>query len=120
MLGILKDHKDALVLQDDFDELDDVGVLQLTAQRHLADGGLRNARIRNLFTLLVGLELLDGKLAGLALAAKGLVDAAISSGANESDDFVSLDNPDLGLIVDVTEAAVRWVCEKCVSAVESE
>jgi hypothetical protein len=76
-------------------QLDDVGVGQLGAQRHLADGRLGDARVGHHLALLIRLELLDGELAGLALPADGLVDAAIGSTADEADDLVPVNDTDL-------------------------
>ncbi len=88
VLGVLEHHEDGLVLEDDLDQLDHVGVVELRTQGHLADGRLRDARVRGLLALLVGLELLDGELAGLAVAAESLVHAAIGAAADEADDLV--------------------------------
>lgn len=99
MFGILKDHKDALVLEHNLTEANDISVVELTAKAHLTNSTLRDARVADLLTLLVGLELFDGELAnGLAVAADGLVDASIGTRADEPDDTVAVCDADLGLI----------------------
>lgn len=100
MLSIVKDHKDALVLENDFDESNDIGVIEFAAQAHLANGTLRDSSIADLLALLVRLKFLDGDfVAGRtrrsfaassnAGAAYSLVDTAIGSTADESDDAIS-------------------------------
>ena len=98
MLCILEHHKDALILENDLNQLDNVGVTQLRAERHLADGRLRNARVGGLLSLFVGLELLDGEFTRLALAAEGLVDATIGAAADEADDLVLVGHADFALV----------------------
>ena len=53
MLGILEDHENTLILQNDLDKLDYIGVTKLRAEGHFSDGGLGDARVLNLFALLV-------------------------------------------------------------------
>ena len=118
VLGVLEDHEDALVLEDGLDEAHDVGVAQLGAQAHLADGRLRDARVANQLALLIGLELLDSDVADRpgvrvardhALEGDGprsrLVDAAVGSTANEADDAVALRDARLGLVARAADAA---------------
>lgn len=102
VLGVLKDHEDGFILQDDLVQADDVGVAELAAERHLAHGGLRDARVGDDLALLVGLELLDGKLGpAVRLSAESrFVDAAIGTGADEADDFVAVDYTYFGLVAD--------------------
>lgn len=99
MFGILKDHEYALVLEHNLTETNDISVVELTAETHLTNSTLRDARVADLLSLLVGLELFDGELAdGLAVAADGLVDASIGTRADEADDAVAVCDADLGLI----------------------
>ena len=109
VLGVLKDHEDALVLEQRLHQANDVGMAQLRAETHLADGRLRDARVADLLALLVGLELLDGDLddgfrpvlgglQGGGAARRGLVDAAVGAAADEADDAVALGDAGLGLI----------------------
>lgn len=111
VLGVLKDHEYALVLEDDFDELDDVGVVEFGAEGHFSHGGLRDARVGDLLAFLVRLELLDGELAWLAMATMSLVDTAIGATGNETNDFVFVCYSHFALILDGS-SPVTWVyCE---------
>jgi hypothetical protein len=110
VLGVLEDHEDALVLEDDFDELDDVGVTELRAEGHLPHRRLRDAGIGDLLALLVGLELFDGKLARLALPTAGLVDTAIGTATDETNDIVLVRDMDFALVPDGSMAAVCGIC----------
>ncbi len=56
---------------------------ELAAEGHLADCRLADARVCDLLTLLIRLELLDRELAGLPMAARRLVDTTVCSTANE-------------------------------------
>ena len=112
MLRILEHHKDALVLQDDFDETDDIDMAQLGAQGHLTDGRLRDTSILDLLTLLVRLELLDGELADLTMAADGFVDPAVGPTADEADDLVLVYHTDFTLVGDVSRASIRRICDR--------
>lgn len=56
VLRVLEDHEDALVLEDDLDELDHIGMRQLRTKGHLPDGGLGETRVLDQLTLLVGFE----------------------------------------------------------------
>ena len=109
VLGVLEHPVDALVLEDDLDQLDHVGVVEFGAERHFTDRRLRDAGVGDLLALLVGLELLDGELAWLALAAEGLEDAAISATADEANDDVLLRDADLALVANWPSAAVCWI-----------
>lgn len=109
VLRILKDHEDTLVFEENLDELDNVGMPQLAAQRHLADGALRDAGVGNLLAFLIGLELLDGEFADLALTAEGLIDASIGTTANETNDSESLGNSDFGLVSDVARPSISRI-----------
>lgn len=40
MLTVFKHHEDALVFEDDFGQVDNVGMRQLCTQGHLPNGGL--------------------------------------------------------------------------------
>lgn len=46
-------------------------------------------------------EFLDGEFACLTVAADGFVDSAICSTANETDDFVAVDDSDFALISNI-------------------
>lgn len=99
MLGVLKHHEYALVLEHDLAEFDDIAVAELTAETHFANCTLRYSRVTDLLALLIRLELLDGEFPGrFAATADGLVDSPIGSGANEADDPVSVSDADLGLV----------------------
>jgi hypothetical protein len=104
MFCVLKDHEDALVLEDSFDIAYDALVTKLAAEAHLTDGTLGDAGIANLLALLVGLELLDGYLGAERMVCAdleptdGLVDAAICSAANKTDDTVAFGDTSLGLV----------------------
>lgn len=56
VLAVLEHHEDALVLEDDLDEVDDVRVGELGAEGHFADGGLGDARVLGGFAFFVGFE----------------------------------------------------------------
>ena len=103
VLGELEHHEDALVLEHDLDEFDDVFVLQLGAEGHFSDGALGDARVSDLLALLVGLELFDGELARLAASGEGLVDATIGTAADETNNLVLVRHTNLGLICDVSK-----------------
>ena len=109
MLGILKYHKNALVLQNYLDELNDVGMAQLRAQCHLTDRGLRDTRVLDLLALLIRLKFLDGKLASLAVTANGFVNSAIRATANEPNDLVAVDDPNFTLITGVSRPSISRI-----------
>ena len=109
VFGVLEDHEDALVLEDDLDQLDDVLVVELGAQSHLADGRLGDARVGDLLPLLIGLELLDSELAGSAMAAQGLVHSAIRPTTNEAYNFVSVGDSHTAPIADRAGGSVGGV-----------
>ena len=98
VLGVFEHHEDALVLENDLNQADHIVVLELRAECHFSDGGLRNARVLYLLALLVGLELLNGEVARLALPAMGLVHATVGSAANKPNDAVLFHHLDLGLV----------------------
>ena len=101
MLGVFKNHKDTFVLENDFNQVNDVGMREFGAKSHLAAGRLRNAGILNYLSFLVRFEptgqivskfgviemqpqsssLLNCKLARLAIPPDSLVDSAICTGA---------------------------------------
>lgn len=56
MFRVLEDHEDAFVFEDDFNQLDDVRMIQLRAQGHFSDRGLGKARVLNQLALLIGFE----------------------------------------------------------------
>lgn len=60
MLAVLEHHEDALVLEDDLDEVDDVRVGELGAEGHFADGGLGDPRVLGGFAFFVGFESKEG------------------------------------------------------------
>lgn len=105
VLGIVEYHKDALVFENDLDETNDISVAQLAAQAHLTDGTLRNARIANLFTLLVGLELFDSHFMTLARLfsrgqgpTHGLVHSSICTTADEAHNSITFCDAGFGLV----------------------
>mgnify|MGYP005989068821 CR=1 FL=1 len=105
VLGVVEYHKDALVFEDDLDETNDIGVAQFAAQAHLADGTLGDARIANLFTLLVGLELFDSHLMTLARLLSrgqspthGLVHPSICTTADEAHNSIAFCDAGFGLV----------------------
>jgi hypothetical protein len=96
---ILKDHKDALVLEHNLTKTNDIVVVKFAAQAHLTDSTLRDARVADLLAFLVRLELLDGELAnGFSIATDRLVNTSIGTGADETNDAIPICNPDFGLI----------------------
>lgn len=112
MLGILENHEDAFVLQDDLDEPDHIDMAQFRAQRHLPHSRLRDASILDLLTLLVWLELLDRELSNLTMAADGFVDTSISSTTDEADDLVLVYHTNFTLVCDMSRASVGWIYER--------
>ena len=70
---------------------------------------MRDARILDLLSLLVGLKLLDGKLASLAMTANGLVNSAIGTAADESNDLVAVNDADFTLIADMSSSPISWI-----------
>jgi len=109
VFGVLKDHVDAFVFEDDLDKPDDVGVAQLAAESHLAYRRLADARVCDLLALFVRLEFLDRKFARLSLPAQGLVNPPISTATNEADDAVFVRDPDLAMITNVATATIRGI-----------
>ena len=77
------------------------------AHSDLPDGALANACVGDYIALLVGLELLDGELSRLTLAAYSLVDTSICSAANEADDLVLVHDSNLGLVACLVPAVGR-------------
>jgi hypothetical protein len=53
VLGILEDHEDAFVFEDDLNQADYVRVRELGAERHFPDGGLGDSRVLDLFAFFV-------------------------------------------------------------------
>jgi len=99
MLRVLKYHEDALIFEHNLTELDNIVMVKLTAQTHLADSTLRDARVANLLALLVRLELLDGEFADrLSIATDSLVHPSISTGADETNDAITICDAHLGLV----------------------
>lgn len=102
---VLKDHEDAFLFEDNFDEMDQVRVGELRAESDFADGGLGKAGVLQRLALLVGLKLLDGEElgwrrvgGGSSVASLGLVDTAVGAAADEADDAI--------LVVDFGPAGV--------------
>ena len=56
MLGVLENHEDAFVFENDLDQIDDVWVGKFGTQSHLTTSGLRYASVLDHFTFLVWLE----------------------------------------------------------------
>lgn len=103
VLGVLKHHIYALVLEDDLGQFDDVGVREFRAQCHLAHRRLRDARVGEGLAFFVGLELLDGEFARLRVGgqpANGFVYTSISTGGDEADYLVPVDDTHFGLVAD--------------------
>lgn len=53
MLGIFKDHENTFILQNDFDQANDIDVTQLGAQCHLTNSRLRYSGILDLFSFFI-------------------------------------------------------------------
>lgn len=61
---------------------------------------------------LTRLELLDSKLSGLAMTTDSFVDSAVSSTADESNDLVAVNDPDLALISHIRACTpISWIWE---------
>jgi len=56
-----------------------------------------------------GLELFDGKFSRLAMTTNGFVDTSIGSTTDESDDFVTINYPNLTLISNGSWSSVDWI-----------
>lgn len=56
VLAILEDHEDTFLLEDDFDEMDEVRMGELGAKGDFADGGLRETGVLDVGVFFVGLE----------------------------------------------------------------
>ena len=111
VLCVLEHHKDALILQNDLDEPDDVGIVELGAQSHLANSRLGDSGVLDL-AFLVGLELLDGELAWLALAADGFVYSSICTTADEANHLILFHHLHFALVTDGPSALTGWICKK--------
>jgi hypothetical protein len=73
--------------------------VKFAAKAHLTDRTLRDARVANLFTFLVGLKLLDSEFTDrLAIPANSLVNPSIGTRADEANDAVTICNSNFGLI----------------------
>lgn len=53
MLGVLEDHEDTFVFEDDFDETNDIDVTQLGTEGHFPDCGLGDPCVLDLLSFLV-------------------------------------------------------------------
>ena len=120
VLRILEHHEDAFILQDDFDELNDIDMAQLGAQGHFSHSRLRNASILNLLALLIGLELLDRKFSWLTMTTYSLVDSSISTTTNKADDLVSVDDSNFALICNMSRASIGGIWENVSQGQHSE
>ena len=99
MLCVLENHEDALILEHNLTELNDIVMMKLTAETHLADSTLRDTRVADLLALLVRLKFLDGEFADrLSIATDSLVHPSISPGADETNDAITICDADLGLV----------------------
>jgi len=56
VLGVFKDHEDAFVFEDDFDEVDHIRVGEFGAEGHFSAGGLGYASVLDYFAFFVGFE----------------------------------------------------------------
>lgn len=112
MFGVLEYHEDALVLKDNLNEPNNIGMAQLGAQRHLTDSRLRDTSILNLLALLVRLKLLDSELPDLSMATDSFVNSSISSTANEANDLILVNHADFTLVSDMSRASVSWIYDR--------
>ena len=60
MLGVLKYHKDTLVLEHDLAKTNNVATVEFAAQTHLTDRTLRDTWVADLLSFRVWLGLFDG------------------------------------------------------------
>jgi len=69
--------------------------------------------------LLTRLEFLDGEFSCLAIPADGFVDSPIGSTADEADDFVAVNHPDLALISGTgPDTPIIWIYCRCQQRIE--
>lgn len=117
MLGVFKYHEDALVLENDLDQVDHIRVRELRTEGHFPTRRLGNACVLDDLPFFIRLEsvcgsvfidglarrtgesiLLDRKVPRLAIPANGLVDPAVGPTTDESYNSVFVSNPDLILV----------------------
>ena len=92
VLAVLKDHEDAFVFENNFDQMNEVRMREFGAQRHLTNSRLREASVLDIITFLLRLELLDrieffascrACSVSLGVTLDRFVDSAISTTADE-------------------------------------